>query len=280
LFLSLSFCVVKAQTNFQTEYQFLNYLINNHQLKESEIEFSKLDFSKLNSIQTDSINYLWGWKNYSAKELETACLRWQKVSNQSVFYTKSKIFTAYNYAFLRKYNLADSLLQTMLHDTIKLNVATAQFEISCINLLINNFKMFDSITKITDTTFYQLKQYQTEILQLRNDKSKLKMRSPFVAGTLSAIVPGLGKIYAHKPKQGIALMLPMLMFGSVAFELYKKDGVQSASFISAASIYALFYIGNIVGSVYSTKISYNQKIDAIENKILFNMHIPLRNIYN
>jgi hypothetical protein len=276
----VSFTLVKAQTSFQTEFQFLNYLINNHQLKESEIEFNKLNFSTYNSAQIDSLNYLWGWKNYSAKELESACSKWKKVSSKSSFYSKSKIFTAYNYTFLNHYDEADSLFKSMLNDSSKLISTTAAFEISCIELLKNNYSKFDSITKTTDTTFYQLKLFQAEISKIKKEKENLKMRSPIIAGALSAVVPCLGKIYAHKPKQGIALMLPMLMFGSVAYELYKKDGVESGSFISAASVYTLFYIGNIVGSVFATKISYHQKQHAIENKILLNMHIPLRNIFN
>jgi TM2 domain-containing membrane protein YozV len=281
LFIGLFFsAVTQAQSNFTTEYQFLSYLINNNKMTESDIEFNKVDLIHLNTNQLDSFYYLWGWKNYSTKQLNEACDKWKHVTNQSVFYNKVQFFSAYNFIYLKKYDDAYSLLNQLVKSNDKLISATALFQISCTKLLQNNYQTFDSISLLFDTTQYQLNEFQHEIKALRNEKKNLKMRSPILAGVLSAIVPGVGKIYANKTKQGVALMLPMLMFGGVTYELYHKDGIQSASFISAASVFTLFYIGNIVGSIYATKISYIQKSTAIENKILFDMHIPLRNIFN
>ena len=111
---------------------------------------------------------------------------------------------------------------------------------------------------------------------LRSYRSK----SPFLAGVYSAVIPGAGKFYAGKKRQGIAAFLPVISLAAVTYEAYRKGGVRSARFIGFGSLFSLFYIGNIWGSVLSVRVKEKEFYRAYDNKILFDLHIPLRNLYN
>ncbi|MEO6916521.1 MAG: hypothetical protein ABI151_13580, partial [Chitinophagaceae bacterium] len=100
------------------------------------------------------------------------------------------------------------------------------------------------------------------------------------AGVYSAILPGAGKFYAGKKKQGIAAFLPILSLGVVTYESYRKSGIKSARTLAFGSLFSLFYVGNIWGSVLSVKIKEKEFYREYDNKILFDLHIPLRNLYN
>jgi hypothetical protein len=60
----------------------------------------------------------------------------------------------------------------------------------------------------------------------------------------------------------------------------RKDGVSSPRFIIYGSLFSLFYIGNIWGSALSVKIKRQEFNEKIDEQILFDMHIPLRTLFN
>lgn len=101
-----------------------------------------------------------------------------------------------------------------------------------------------------------------------------------LAGIYSALIPGAGKFYAGKKKQGIAAFLPILSLGAITYESYRKAGIRNARTIAFGSIFSVFYIGNIWGSALAVKIKDKEFNREYDNKILFDMHIPLRNLYN
>jgi len=110
--------------------------------------------------------------------------------------------------------------------------------------------------------------------------SSFKHRSPVLAGFYSALLPGAGKWYAGKKKQAIAAFLPIISLAAITYESYRKDGVKSARFIGFGTLFSIFYIGDIWGSTLSVKIRRNEFYKEYDNKILFDMHIPLRNFFN
>jgi hypothetical protein len=54
-------------------------------------------------------------------------------------------------------------------------------------------------------------------------------------------------------------LLGMGALGVQAWEGYRKGGIKSPQFIAFSGLFALFYTGNIVGSVTQTK-SYNVQL--------------------
>ncbi len=82
---------------------------------------------------------------------------------------------------------------------------------------------------------------------------KLPRRSPFVAGMLSAIVPGLGRGYCGRWGDAFFSFVVVGAPAGLAYATYEKDKTFSAVMATFA---AFFYLGNIYGSAKGAKI-YN-----------------------
>ena len=92
------------------------------------------------------------------------------------------------------------------------------------------------------------------------NRLKQPHKSPVVAAGLSAVVPGLGKVYTKD--YGDALM-SFLFVGLNAWQAYrgfKKDGLQSTRGWIFAGIGASFYLGNVWGSAKAAK-RFNRRFD-------------------
>ncbi len=96
-----------------------------------------------------------------------------------------------------------------------------------------------------------------DIIKLYEWKSDPPYKSPVLAGILSTIVPGLGKVYTQNYSDGFFAALLTGLFGYIAYTDFKADHqVRGWIFTGVA---ALFYAGNIYGSAASAQI-YNAKI--------------------
>lgn len=95
---------------------------------------------------------------------------------------------------------------------------------------------------------------------------KLNYKKPWLAGTMSAIVPGLGKVYTGYYKDGI---MAFLMTGVSAYQAYrgfKAKGAGSGIFIIYTGLTAGFYLGNIYGAVKSARQKNRRINDRIDKK--------------
>jgi tetratricopeptide (TPR) repeat protein len=84
-------------------------------------------------------------------------------------------------------------------------------------------------------------------------------KSPFLAGALSAIVPGTGKMYSGRVKDGVVSLIFVGLTGYQAYRGFSKKGTDSVYPWIVSSISFSFYLGNIYGSVKAGK-NYNKSI--------------------
>lgn len=101
-----------------------------------------------------------------------------------------------------------------------------------------------------------------------NDMSTLKnfferrknpaYKSETVAGILSALIPGSGKIYAENYGDGITAFILTGLFSYLAYDNFKHSHQFRAYLFSGLA--AGFYFGNIYGSVASAQI-FNARVD-------------------
>lgn len=82
-------------------------------------------------------------------------------------------------------------------------------------------------------------------------------KSPFLAGVLSAIIPGSGKIYTNDISDGIFAFLVTGVFTFLAYDNFRADHDTRAWIFTGLA--TLFYSGNVYGSVAAAQI-YNAKI--------------------
>ena len=102
-----------------------------------------------------------------------------------------------------------------------------------------------------------------------------KPRSPWLAGAMSAVIPGSGKIYAGDLRSGVSTLLIVGALGGMAAESWIKLGGRDWRTIALSSVFGLFYIGNIYGSALSVSVIRNTYQDAEKATLLFDLRIPL-----
>lgn len=106
-----------------------------------------------------------------------------------------------------------------------------------------------------------------EILRINDFALQQKHKSPWVAGSLSAVVPGLGKVYTGNY---VDALMSFIFVGGNAYQAYRgfeKNGKKSAFGWIFGSIATGFYIGNIFGSAKAAIRFNNLKFYETKTKV-------------
>jgi len=261
----------------RTELPFIEHLINKGYFKEVIylINNDSLDYNK---EKLDSLNFFEGWANYSIKNLEQSTSAFLKVDKESPFYLKSRFFAGYNQMFQGKYTEAWNTLSNLDLKT-EPNSSLLNFELSGIKMLEGNWPEAKAQLKKVNPEIATINQQVAALGQIIKEHEHHRYKSPLLAGVMSGIVPGSGKIYAGKTGEGIAVMIASAGFGLITWENYRKAGLSNFKTILFGSIFAANYVSNIYGSVISVRIKNDEYQNAVHNQILFQLHIPLRNFF-
>jgi hypothetical protein len=258
---------------------FLDHLMKKDFHKEVVFLIDQTDISRFDQPLKDSLHFMRGWSLYAQKKLSRSAENLKKVSMQSNFYLKSHFFAAYNYFYLRKNNTAQHLLDSIKTDKININ-SIKHLEKAGGALLNRNFEKFREEFSQVDTSYYPITDESAKINQYATELVNHNTKSPLLAGIMSSVIPGSGKIYAGKTGEGISSFLTVGGLGLVTWENYRKKGAAHFKTILFGSLFSAFYIGNIYGTVFSVKLAEDEFQKMYDNKILFNIHVPLRNVFN
>lgn len=263
--------------DFQKEFTFCHYLINQSEFGEAVFLLNQIDVKNLQ--QTDSVNYLKGWALYSDKQLQRSALSLEKVSPGSVYFPKARFFAAYNNFHLEQLSYGDSLLMNIdFKDDFYVDLKN--FQLAGSALLKKDMEDFDKRAISFHQKYYQFSKEEIELMALRDRIGNFKPKSPALAGLLSALVPGLGKIYSGHIGAGVSTFFMVTTLCAITWENYHKAGSTNPKTWIYGSAFALTYSANIYGSVYSVKAYRDEFDNNISKAILFNLHIPLRNSFN
>ena len=262
---------VQAQT-VGGEFDFVMYLVGNGMKEEAVAAVKRTPFSG------DSIDFLRGYTFYSAKLLDSAAASFGQVGEGSPLFDEAMFFAALSNAHLGRYGESAQLLGRVGGtDAATLNLH--RFEQAGLSLLERDMAGFDSCFARLDTTDFRIATEAADLLRVRNDIASHPRRSPWVAGTLSAIVPGLGKVYAGNLGEGVAAFLVTGSLMAVTAENWVKEGPTNWKTIAAGLLSTVFYIGNIYGSVATVKVNLREFNNRNDVQILYDIHIPLRASY-
>jgi TM2 domain-containing membrane protein YozV len=271
----LTVCIGFAQT--KSELLFIEHLMNKGYYNEV-IHLIDSDSLKYGKQQQDSINYYKGWAHYSLKNLGQSTISLLKVGKESSFYLKSRFFAGYNQIFLENYIEARKIIGRV-NDASETTLSLVNFELSGIEMLQGNWSNAKERLQQVNPTIATINQQVAALKQICKEQETHRPKSPLLAGLMSGIIPGAGKIYSGKTGAGIASMIATTGFGLIAWENYRELGIGNVKTILFGSIFAANYVSNIYGSVISVKIIENEYQDATHNQILFQLHIPLRNFF-
>jgi len=272
---------LQAQTprrSFDDEAAFVGYLQDKGLYSDAVAALDEMNPLALAPAQKDSFRYLKGWSFYNLKQLDSSAWYLTRVTPSSLLFQKSSFFGAYNHIYLGDYRLASQVL-----DRIGTRGDTAEmvsFEKAGMALLTKDYGAYDSLSRMFTGKLYAFSAQEKNFRGYRDQLSRMGHKSPWVAGLLSAVVPGAGKVYAGKPYQGISSLFPIAALALLTHESYRKRGPRSAEFYAFGSLLTVFYVGNIWGSVFTVKIKKREDEQLVSQKVLLDLQIPLRTIFN
>lgn len=271
----------KDSSIFLNDFNFIIHLTKNKLFDEAERERENI-FKNKNITQAykDSINYFMGMNYFNEKQFVRSKKLFLEISDTPLFYYKS-IYLASTIDLDKNQldsaaRILTSIEQTNNTDLNELNM----FEQLGVKLLKRDYYAFDSLS---NSLVFANKLLESEYSNLKNyykiDRN-IKRKSPLVAGLLSAIVPGMGKVYAGNTGQGLASFLSCGLFGAIAFENSFRLGYTHPQTLFFMGVFGAFYIGNIWGSAVSVQAIKNEK--QLENKynILVSLKLPISKFFN
>jgi hypothetical protein len=154
------------------------------------------------------------------------------------------------------------------------------FELAGIALLERDFKTFENLQQNFTYSYFPLVKQEKNFVEYGINLQSYSSKSKGLAALYSAILPGSGKVYAGRLGDGISSFLLVSSLGLITAENLNKSGIKSVKTILFGSMFTVFYVGNIWGSYFSVQIQNEEFNNEMDNKILFDLHIPLRTIFN
>ena len=272
--------LLNAQKNqsFHEQMMFSDYLMKNNYYDDCKTFVNyNLNDSSLTNDQMDSLLFFAGRVYFKTEIFDTASIYFCKVSDNSAMHNEAAYYSSFCLAEDRRYDKS-KISFSSLAPSDQFNHEFLNFELMGAMLLTRDTSGYSSILKTFTYSDKKFSDEEIKLIQLKHDIDNIRHKSGFLAGCMSAVIPGLGKIYAGKTNQGLSSFLPVTLLGIQAYEAYRKAGVKSVRFILSAGLFSVFYIGNIWGSVLSVSVNRTEINDEINNQILLIMRIPLQRI--
>jgi hypothetical protein len=276
LFLGLATPYFSQSKSSDVDFGF--YLFEMRKFDEILLLFEDVKFD--NTPMFDSIHHILGMTHYYRKELEKSAFHLFQVSPSSTFYDKSIFFGALDFAHLGDYAKARTILENYQATHNDRHEDLLNVQLAGLSLLERDFKTFDRHSEQFKFDHFHYVNSQNQLMKVRGTLGDFRPKSPFVAGLLSAVVPGAGKVYAGQLGEGVATFLTVGSLAAITAEIWAKNGFLDWKTITVGTIFSIFYIGNIAGSVISVKIYRNQFYDLQNNTILLGIHLPIRTVFN
>lgn len=279
LFLILNFSSYGQKYSLNENIKFSKYLLESKNYDDAIILLSQYTNNGENTSGNDSLNYFLGKAFYLNQQLDVASKHFTFVSSQSALFTESQFLNTICLSYSDNRDEAARLLNNLsLEDSVLKELQL--FETSGFNLLKRDLKAFELNYSLLNDKYYHFTKPKQEYLELKSSIETFKPKSAFTAGAMSALVPGLGKVYTKKTGEGIATFFKLALLGLPALEALNKKGPEDPRFVVFASIFAIGYVANIWGSVVSVSVRRKEFNEKIDDQILVNMHIPVRSIFN
>ncbi len=272
LIITLTNLVSFSQTNssVRDNWDFVFYLIGNNMTNEAMTLLDNL------GTNNDSINFLRGYTYYSSKDFNKAIENFSLLTLNSNLYTESLFLSSYSNAILNNFEQSQIDLNKILTKDPKI-INLKNFSLSAISLLRRDNESFDFYSNQVDSTDFLFSEEMKNLKSIKNDIDTYKSKSKLLAGGLSAIIPGLGKVYAGNTGEGISSFLICGSLMAVTAENWYRKGLTNWRTLLFGCISTVFYVGNIYGSIVSVKVNYENFYERNQLQILYNINIPLRN---
>ena len=262
----------------EDDLKFLRYLQKTKQYHQFETYFRYVDPEDQSFTVRNELLYLKAGNAYYQKNLQLAADLFLDVNRGFSRYEESRFFAAYCLSHSNKVKESEQLLEDLIiEDPIIKELK--DFQQAGNALLSRDLNKFRGLSKNFTYQHYALMGEEEKLIDYYQELKDFKPKSMVLAGLMSAVIPGSGKIYTGKVGEGIAALLTIGVLGTITAENYIKAGLGNYKTIFFGSIFSVFYLGNIYGSMVSVKVYRQEFNETIDQGILFSMHIPIRNVF-
>ncbi len=252
------------------DYDFVEYLIDNDLKKDAAALLSRDVY-----FPSDTLTFLRGWTDYQLKNLDSALELLRSVPTESPLAEKSFFYANAVSAHIGDYGTPAALL--FAYDGPYKELKGLQ--LAGLSLLRDDPDTYRKAASEFGYSDFALVDAEKQLDEIFASRYERPTKSPLLAAAASAVVPGLGKIYAGRVGEGIEAFLLTGISGAITAEHWVKDGPKDWKTIAAGLVTAALYIGNIYGSYVSVSI-YNNNLHSVQDTaILYNIHIPLRSVF-
>ncbi|MBK6266807.1 hypothetical protein JKA74_17320 [Marivirga sp. S37H4] len=263
----------------KSENDFINYLYSSHQHQHLIDYLKHIKKDDDIGINRDTTNFLIGKSYYYLQEHEKSNKYLSKVSISSSPYLQSQFLININAIYSNDFKSGFNVLHELKSEDSIINDLKS-FELSGLALLNRNVPLYEEYDYDISKDYYFLSNERATLKTVADDLREKKLKSPWVAGIATAIIPGAGKFYAGKRGQGIYSFVISTFLALQVWESYNKDGIESPRFIIYGSLFSLFHAGNIWSSALTVKNYNNEYNEAVNYRIKMDMHIPIRTFFN
>jgi len=113
---------------------------------------------------------------------------------------------------------------------------------------------------------YSMGATDARLLDLYAKTRNVSRKSPAASVALSAVVPGLGKIYSHDWKDGLLSLLFVATNAWQSYRGFSKNGTRSVTGWVFGTLAVGFYSANLFGSWKSAKVYNAKQVDLIRHE--------------
>ncbi|TND08614.1 MAG: hypothetical protein FD123_2118 [Bacteroidetes bacterium] len=281
LFLFSAGKIFAQDSAYSADRAFADHLLKNQLHRDAALQLGNMnDRYTLSPAQHDSLEFQLGESLERTGRKDAAARAFHAVSPGSVFFTRAVCSNAL--VQLQQENYAE--LESVFNNVSAGDSALAgirSYGLLAAALLQDDTAQFRKLVQDNSSAGILYREENGEFKRLMEQEQRLrsiKKKSPFVAGALSAIVPGLGKVYAGKPRHGLAAFTPVAVLGVQAFEAYRKGGIKDARFIGYASLFSVFYLGNIYGSALTVRVQRRETINDVHYVVQADLSFALQRL--
>lgn len=281
---------ISASGSERSEIRFIRHLVEQqfwgdalHAIEEFEHEY-RHDLSRRPDLQ-DSLHFMAGWSAYNRMMLPDAIGRFQRIGETHPGYLQAAFYTFYLRTYQagvqgdREHLLAAAGELASAEFSREVHAELQSFQLAGMHLLLRDFTGYESHSGLFTGSFFAMAEEQQRFRQYALELQQADRKSPFAAALMSAVVPGSGKIYAGRRGSGISSFLQVAVFGGIFAESLTRAGAGHPRTWAAGSALGLFYVSNIWGSAIAVRISQEETYEEIDQRILFDLHIPLRSVF-
>lgn len=211
---------------------------------------SSFEYEKLSLLNNDTLTFKNGLSLKRSGILDEAQKKFSLLNNTSGLYEYSRLESFSIYYLQKNFHSLDNEYSSLKKSSIKIEVE----RIFTYSFLLRESIPFDEDTFIS---FFEMDDKEA-ISGFYNRKKFPGYKSPLLAGILSGLLPGIGKIYTEEYTDGL---FAALLTGVLAYLSYDnfKAGHKFRGWLFGG-LGAFFYAGNIYGAAASAQL-FNAKID-------------------